>query len=184
MDRNTREISCEKRFYQASVLLAFLCTLLLWHPDCRSVVCWGYDLLTSLFTGKLFDFPVYTYEAHGLATNYTLFVNLITALWLLPVYLAEKICGTIFATEVYEIWYKILLFATSWICGWLFDQRMREWLPNQGDAAEAAEIKDRYFARGLFFSSGILFISVLGKGQVDIFSLLFLHGFPPLFLII
>ena len=41
-------------------------------------------------------------------------------------------------------------------------------------AEAGVEKENRFFAGGLFFSSGILLVSVLGKGQVDIYSLFFL----------
>ncbi|MCR4796985.1 MAG: hypothetical protein K5853_00870 [Lachnospiraceae bacterium] len=178
MDMHSHTVSYEKRFYQASVLLAFLCALLLWHPDTRSIVNWGYDLLQCLFGGQLSNFPAYTYETHGLATNYTLFVNTVTAIWLLPVYNIEMFSGMQIAIEIYEVWYKILLFATAFLCGWLLDIGIRNRRPKKGLwTKEPDEDKqDSYFARGLYYSSGILLISVLGKGQVDIFSLFFMLG--------
>ena len=145
--------------------LAFLGTILLYHVDALSISNWAYDLLTCVKNGDISGFPAYTYETHGLATNYSLAVNVINAIWLSPLFLIEQISTVKFSEFLFMLWYKILLLIVVAAGGKLF----RDLLVMKGIDAEKRKI-----AVGLYFSSAIVSVAVLGKGQIDIYALFFL----------
>lgn len=159
-------VNKKKRKGGLYVIVAFLVyTFLIAHVDCNTITTWGYDLLDSIRLGHLSEFPVYTYQMHDMATNYNLFVNLITAVWLSPVYIIDNLCNAHAIMLVYDVWYKcLILLMTSWSVKLL------------GQILEKIQIpRERIYEGQLYYSfSAILLISVLGKGQVDIISLCFL----------
>ena len=72
-------------------VLVFLYAFTVNHVDCNTITTWGYDLLESIRHGSFRDYPTFTYEAHNMATNYSLVSNMINAIWLLPVYIIDTL---------------------------------------------------------------------------------------------
>ena len=142
-----------------SILYAFTIS----HVDCNTITTWAYDLLESVKIGELRDFPVYTYETHDMATNYTLFSNVINAIWLLPLYLIDVICGFDFSLIIYDVYYKVLVLAVMIISYIMMGKILNK------TNFDAAKKNIGLYALG---TSSILLMTVLGKGQIDIFDLL------------
>ncbi len=142
-----------------SILYAFTIS----HVDCNTITTWAYDLLESVKIGELRDFPVYTYETHDMATNYTLFSNVINAIWLLPLYLIDVICGFDFSLIIYDVYYKVLVLAVMIISYIMMGKILNK------TNFDAAKKNIGLYALG---TSSILLMTVLGKGQIDMFDLL------------
>ena len=144
-------------------ILVLLCTFFLSNFDCEAIVRWGYGLLECIRTEQFGDFPRYVTEVMDSPTNYTLFVNGITALWLSPMYL---LLGNTMANSLlfYEIWYKVLLVIVL-----IADVKLLyNILWKLGFDREKAET-----GCGMFVTSSITLLAVLGKGQIDCYGLLF-----------
>ena len=144
-------------------ILAILYVFTISHIDCNTITTWAYDLLESVRRGELREFPVYTYETHDMATNYTLFSNVINAIWLLPLYLIDTIGGFDFSLIIYDVYFKVLglvVMIISYIMmGKILDKMNLDVLKKSIGL----------YALG---TSSILLMTVLGKGQIDIFDLL------------
>ena len=148
----------------SAVVLAVCFTFLFYHYDCEAITQWGYDLLECIRAGKSSIFPEYTYENFGSPTNYSLFVNLITALWLSPLYLIDQAAGLDISLFGYEIWYKVLLCAFLLADLAVFDRLLKK-LGWEGNT--------RKEMLALFLLSGITLLATLGKGQIDVYGFLF-----------
>lgn len=147
-----------------SLLLAVLFAFLFGHYDCEAITRWGYDLLVCIKAGNAASFPEYTYEMFGAPTNYTLFVNGITALWLLPLYLLDQAVKAGFGMSVYENWYKLFLCGVLILDLAAFDALLKKL---------TYEKRERLLVQGLFATSTVTLLAALGKGQVDLYGLLF-----------
>lgn len=146
-------------------VLAFSCTFFLSNFDCEAVTKWGYGLLECIRQGQLANFPRFVMEQYNSPTNYTLFVNLVTAIWLVPSYVVGRLLMQSSSLLFYEVWYKVLVGIVL-----LWDVKIfGEVLEERG-----FKRKERQIGCGLFLISGVTLLAVLGKGQVDIYGLLFL----------
>ncbi len=151
-----------KALFVISAVLLFIYTFFINHIDCDTIVTWGYDLLESVRQGSLEDFPVYTYETHSMATNYTLFSNAFNAIWLLPVYLIDKLFSIEFSMVVYDIWFKILILVAAIGAIFFFGKIL--------DKLKTPVYK-KHIGMYSMSTSSIVLIAVLGKGQIDMFDL-------------
>ena len=146
------------------ILLAVAVMLGVWylffycHYDCEAITSWGYDLLECIRRGKLFQFPEYTYASFGSPTNYTLFVNSVTALWLTPLYLLDQAAGLDLTIFFYEKWYKLLVGIALLLDLWALDRLF---------AALGIAQKDRRRSQALF-----LLLIGRWKGRVAGFALI------------
>ena len=146
------------------IILLLLYTFTISHVDCNTITTWAYDLLNAIKEDTFKNYPVYTYETHNMATNYTLFSNVINAIWLLPVYLTDVIGGFGFSMTVYDVWYKVFILIITIASLFLMSKVL--------DKMQCS--KDKKII-GLFVmsTSALLLNAVLGKGQIDIFDMLF-----------
>lgn len=158
---NSSQKECKALFIISAALL-LVYTFFINHVDCNTIVTWGYDLLESVRYGSLEEFPVYTYKNHFMATNYTLISNIVNAVWLIPVYLMDKLFSIGFSIIVYDIWYKILILLTA-IGSLLFFSKILIKLKTPVDK--------KVIALYTMSTSSIVLIAVLGKGQIDMFDL-------------
>ena len=148
----------------SAMLLLILYAFTVSHVDCNTISTWGYDLLDSIRRGALREFPEYTYQAHGMATNYTLFSNIITAIWLTPVFILDCLIGAHFEMVVYDVWFKVLILCVLCAALIIFYRIL---------------LRLKYDRRTIeigcfvFATSAILLVSVLGKGQIDSISVFF-----------
>lgn len=145
-------------------VLAFSCTFFLSNFDCEAVTKWGYGLLECIRQGELADFPRFVMEQYNSPTNYTLFVNLVTAVWLTPAYLIGRVFLHSSSLLFYEVWYKALVGIVLLLDVKFFGEVLEE---------RGFKRKERQIGCGLFLLSGVTLLAVLGKGQVDIYGLLF-----------
>ncbi len=146
-----------------SVILLLLYSFTISHVDCNTIVTWGYDLLESVRNGDLTNYPVYTYLTHGMPTNYSLFSNAVTAIWLLPIYVLDRLFGLGWDMVVYDVWYKVLILASVFIAVFVFDKALSE-LNYSKDNRRVAFLA--------FATSAVLLLSVVGKGQIDAISVM------------
>ncbi len=155
-------------FYMGVFLsLCFIFTI--GHVDCNTITTWGYDLLDSIRTGHFRAFPTYTYEMHQMPTNYSLFTNAITAVWLLPVYLIDMVSKGEIAMMVYDTWYKTFVCLVHFLNMYLFYKIL---------TVKKYKDDDRLWAMIYYMASTVVLVTVLGKGQVDnIVLLLLLMGY-------
>ena len=145
-------------------LLLLLFSFTISHVDCNTITTWAYDLLTSIKTGNVSDYPVYTYETHGMATNYSLCSNTINAIWLAPLYIIDTIFELNLSMLIYDIWYKMLILAVSIISIFLMGKVIK---------ALGYDRQRQTITLYIAATSSVLLIAVLGKGQIDVFDFLF-----------
>lgn len=147
------------------LVIAFIISLLyiftIAQVDCNTITTWGYDLLDSVRAGRLRDYPVFTYEMHNMPSNYSLFDNVITAIWLIPAYLLGSVAGLFSDMIIYDTWYKLLILIIYIIDLYLFDKILK---------ALSFDSAMRGRALMYYMLSGALCVTVLGKGQIDIYS--------------
>ena len=156
-----------KRIFKEKKVLIFafsVCILYIFtvsQIDCNTITTWGYDLLDSVRIGSLRDFPTYTYEMHQMPTNYSLFVNVVTGIWIAPLFIIDKVFGLISSMIIYDMWYKVFVLGLFLLDLHIFNKIMKKlgFDENKRD-------------RGLYYYmlSTVLCITVLGKGQVDLLS--------------
>ena len=159
-----REKNGGKILVGAGLLLAISYTFLIGHIDGNTITHWAYDLLDSIRLGNLRDFPVFTTQQHGMSCNYTLFTNVINAIWLSPLFLIDHMFH-MNLDGAYLIWYKVFVFITALLNGYLLGRVLKY---------ENSEEGYIYLAQGLYLTSALLVFSVIGKGQVDGITLTFL----------
>lgn len=153
---------------KGSLIAAFvICILYIFtiaQIDCNTITTWGYDLLDSISVSRLREYPVFTYEMHQMPTNYNLFVNVITAIWLVPAFLVGNVAGLFSSMIIYDIWYKVLVLVIFIIDLLLFNKILKK-----------MDFDTDRRVRGIvyFMLSAVLCVTVLGKGQVDIYSVTF-----------
>ena len=164
MKKISFENKLNKDLFITGTALAIFATFFLGHIDCQWITYWGYDLLDSLFHGKMSNFPEYTYSHCSMPTNYTLFTNVITAVWLNPMYIIESILGTDFGILAFELYYKIFVLIINILNLYLFNALMND-----------SNIKSckREIGLILYEFSAITWLAVLAKGQVDNVVVLF-----------
>lgn len=134
------------------------------HVDCNTITTWGYDLLDAISKGRFMEFPVFTYQQHGMPTNYSLFVNAIVAIWLLPLYIIQKLIGATWSILVYDTWFKCFHLVIH-TCNLLLLNRIIE--------KKFDEQKLRRIFLFCYMTSAVVLVTVLGKGQVDNFVVFF-----------
>ena len=159
-----REKNDGKIFVGAGLFLAISYTFLIGHIDGNTIMHWAYDLLDSFRMGRISEFPEYTTLQHGMSCNYTLFTNVINAIWLSPLYLIDRLFH-LNLNGAYWIWYKLFVLSTAVLNAYLLDKVLR----NENSSREYI-----YLAQGLYFTSAMVVYSVIGKGQVDGLTLTFL----------
>lgn len=132
--------------------------------DGTAITKWGVLLLDAIRDGNIRNYPARVLVEYGSATNYTLFVNAITAVWLCPAYLLCEFILHIDSLLVYEMWYKALLVLAVFLNVHVF-----------GNVLEQLNFKKENIAIGkaFFMLSTITLVSALGKGQVDVYGLFF-----------
>lgn len=154
----------EKKILIFAFVVCLLYVFTIAQIDCNTITTWGYDLLDSIRIGSLRDFPTYTYEMHQMPTNYSLFVNVITGVWIAPLFILDKAIGLFLSMLTYDIWYKVLILGLFILDLYIFNKIMKKmgFDENKRD-------------RGLYYYmlSTVLCITVLGKGQVDLLSVTF-----------
>jgi hypothetical protein len=155
----------EKNLIGLGVLLSILYAFFVNHVDCNTITTWGYDLLESLRLHDASNFPVYTYETHSMPCNYNLFVNILTAVWLSPVYLLQTVLGANWNLVIFDTWYKVFVLGIHFANIGLFYRILgnMHW-----------EERRKKLAVGLYMMSAVVLVAVVGKGQVDNLSLFFL----------
>lgn len=153
-------------FYLVAVgaVLAFLCTFFLSNYDCEAITKWGYDLLESISRGELGNYPRFVNLTFGSPTNYTLFVNAVTALWLSPLYILTGGSAWEASLLYYELWYKVLLAVCLALDVRIFWGILRRLGFDMEKAAEGC---------GMLLVSSISLLALMGKGQVDVYGFLF-----------
>lgn len=156
-----KSITKDKGFLIAAFIICVLYVYTIAQIDCNTITTWGYDLLDSIRMGKLREFPTYTYEMHNMPTNYSLFVNSVTAVWLIPSFLLGNLAGHFTNMIIYDIWYKTFILVQLLLDLFLFNKIM-----------QGLGFDEKKRDRGLlyFMLSAVLCITVLGKGQVDLLS--------------
>lgn len=156
----------EKIYISLAFIVGVLYALTVSQVDCNTITMWGYDLLTSLFGGELNHFPQYTFDVHTVPTNYSLFDNTITAFFLLPVFIVERLfmSGNVINPLVYILWYKIILFIIHIVDVIIFYNLLGE-----------IKLDRENKTRGIYYYmlSAVVCLCVIGKGQVDIYTVTF-----------
>ena len=147
-----------------SIPLILVFGFLYTHYDSMAITKWGVLLLDAIRDGNIRNYPARVLVEYGSATNYTLFVNAITAIWLCPVYLICEFILHIDSLLVYEMWYKVLLVLAIFLSVHVFGKVLRQ-----------LNFKDENITIGKAFLmvSAITLVSALGKGQVDVYGLFF-----------
>ncbi len=155
----------EKVLIGVTFIISLLYVFTVSQIDCNTITMWGYDLLTSVFDGAVSRFPEYTYEIHTMPNNYSLFDSVITAAFLSPVFLVEHFAGIVINSIIYDIWFKVLILAIHIIDIIIFYNLL--------DALKFDHAKK---VKGiiLYMLSAIVCICVVGKGQVDIYTVTFI----------
>lgn len=133
--------------------------------DNNTIAMWGYDLLSSIVDGAISRYPEYTYEIHSMPNNYSLFDSVITAVFLSPVFLVEYFTNLVINSVIYDIWYKVLILAVH-----IIDIIILYYLL---DALQFDRSK-KFKGIILYMLSSIVCIGVIGKAQVDIFTVTFI----------
>ena len=147
--------SLEKSLLLLSIILSIYPLLFIGHGDLYCIAKWGYELDSHFFNGTLARFQIDMNQAIQLPSNYTLFCNTITAIWLLPIYAIN----TFFHLSIdASIWYKFLPFTSVMIT-----------LIFIGKICERVEVLKgkSLMIQLLYFISPLVQISTFGKGQVD-----------------
>lgn len=145
--------------------LLVICGLLYSHYDCNAITKWGVILLDAIRNGDLSNYPQLVKQEFGFPTNYTLFVNCITAIWISPLYFLMEFVFKSEALVIYDVWYHLLLITVILLDVKVLGMILRK-LHFQED--------DVNTGRGLFLVSSIVLLATVGKGQIDAYGVLFL----------
>lgn len=155
----------EKILIGISFVISLLYVFTVSQIDNNTIAMWGYDLLKSVFDGSISRFPEYTYEMHSMPNNYSMFDSVITAVFLSPIFLVEYFSGFLINSVIYDVWFKVLILAVH-----IIDIIILYQLLDALHFDYAKKIKGII----LYMLSTIVCISVVGKGQVDIFTVTFI----------
>lgn len=145
--------------------LLVACGLLYSHYDCDAITKWGVILLDAIRNGEISNYPWLVKQGFGSPTNYTLFVNCITAIWLSPVYLVMEFVLRSEALVIYDVWYHLLLIVVTFLDVKVLGKILRKLQFSKEDVNTG---------QGLFLISSIALLATIGKGQIDAYGVLFL----------
>ena len=144
------------------VSLCYIFTIGQW--DMQTITGWGYDMLDSIKLGMFSDFPWYTTVSRSMPSNYTMIANMTTALWLSPLYIIQTLSDRVFDLEFYELWYKVFIGIIHFVNVYLINKVLIKLKVNNNSRVEIMS---------LYMLSSVILLAVIGQGQVDIESMLF-----------
>ena len=93
--------------YTAIAVLTLLSIFCFNDKDCRDIVNWARYFIDTLIDGKLTSFAVYCNDM-GLPNNYSVFSNIVCALFIAPVYIIDVIIGNL-DVIIYCTFLKIII---------------------------------------------------------------------------
>lgn len=132
--------------------------------DVWQITDWGTALLECIFRGDPKGYVDALVATNGMGCNYTIIINIVNAVWFLPVFLFGKINGQQFGTETYAVSEKLLILCVVFISIYVFLDILSLLGIENG-------VKRQTLI--LFLSSAFLQFGCIGFGQIDIFSVLF-----------
>lgn len=144
------------------VSLCYIFTIGQW--DMQTITGWGYDMLESIKLGIFSDYPWYTTVNRSMPSNYTMIANMTTALWLSPLYIIQTLLDKVFELEFYELWYKVFIGIIHFVNVYLINKVLIKLNVN---------INSRVEITSLYMLSSVILLAVIGQGQVDMISMLF-----------
>ncbi len=144
------------------VSLCYIFTIGQW--DMQTITGWGYDMLDSIKLGIFSDFPWYTTVSRSMPSNYTMIANMTTALWLSPLYIIQTLSDRVFDLVFYELWYKVFIGIIHFVNVYLINKVLIKLNVNNNSRVEIMS---------LYMLSSVILLAVIGQGQVDIESMLF-----------
>ncbi len=155
----------EKRIFVFGICLSVFSTIgFLMSGDVYQIANWGIRLLDCFAVFRPSDYVAVLTES-SYRSNYSIYVNLITAIWELPMYVLDHAIGGKFDLLVYANWYNVLVLLACFLC-----LRTIWKIVSMLGASESL----RYQILTLFLSSAFLQWGSLAFGQIDLIGALFL----------
>lgn len=94
--------------WACAVILLCLFAFLYQHDDGLRITHWGIHFLEALQNGRLRNYGAYLEEICEIS-NYNIAVHMLTAVFLLPLYLADKLFRLQISMPLYDYWRKLFL---------------------------------------------------------------------------
>ena len=142
----------------------FLAAILFCNSDMITVAQWGLQLLDCVKEGTIREYALILKD-RGIITNYPIITNLITAVWLAPVYILKEICKLQFDIVVYTSWYKVLVLIVNVISVIVFNDVLNK-LGYDADKKIWGDIN--------YLLTPLVMLAIVAGGQVDGIGNLFL----------
>ena len=161
------------RFVYVCLITLVSAFVFLYH-DLKVNANWGIILLDCIKEGDLRHYAeIVEVKFPWAPTNYSIFANISTAIWLLPVYLADHLFDLTLPIAYYGAWYKVMILLVTG----LTVSRMGKILTLLGTEKEDVEN-----AKYLFLISPMIQLGLIGVGQVDFFVNFFIVSIALAFL--
>ena len=147
-----------------AVILMCLFAFLYQHDDGLRITRWGTCFLEALQSGRLRDFGRYLEEVFEIS-NYSIFVHMITAVFVLPLWIAEKLFRLQISIYLYDSWRKVFLI--------LFLAGSARLIPKIGKKLGFSETAGEVLGILYLLSPAALWGN-LAMGQIDCISVFFI----------
>ncbi len=146
--------------YTAIAVLTLLSIFCFNDKDCRDIVNWARYFIDTLIDGKLTSFAVYCNDM-GLPNNYSVFSNIVCALFIAPVYIIDVIIGNL-DVIIYCTFLKIIITGINVIIALVLSKIC--------DKLCIIVNKETIFL--LWFSFNLVQMKSIGNGQIDCIGIL------------
>ena len=164
-----------QKYLTAENVILFLTMLLplfsVYYDDANSIIRQGMNVWEALFSGRFFHYFSLCNESvqQGLMVhqaNYGLVMNLILAVWNLPLWIAEKAAGgNILDHFAARVWGKSEMLLCAWICMGLLKRIAGKF---------GFDEKKKQLLGFLFLTSAWLVLGALVVAQIDIICMVFI----------
>ncbi len=167
--KNTGKLIYKHRFAVLFVLL-FITMCNFYYFDLNSNIRQGMNIWEALFSGRFFEYYSLNIESRLAGqmdhqANYGMLLNVVNGLWMLPLYIIEKLMGdgvNILDFFVARLWGKLLMFVCLWVSAVIL-YRLARLLGFKEERAETVSF--------LYLSSTLVILSAINASQIDVLGL-------------
>ena len=145
------------------LLLSF--ALLVSHTDGILLTNWAKMFWDCVLAGRCFEYSDYVKELGYWPINYSIFLTMVNAIWMAPVYFLDYFLPIAFHDYIFQAWMKLLILFAVLLCAYVMYQLF---LLRKVDASRAV----CYVL--LFLICGTVLHGNVGDGQEDCWDALFL----------
>lgn len=170
-----QQINAEKNIWIFGLVVSIFSTVgFLMSLDVYQISKWSIKLLDCMSRLHPGGYVAALYEGNHMGSNYNILVNMLNALWELPLYLLARITHHNFSLEIYGCWLNFLILLAYFLCLYVL------W-----HIFESLGFNERAGYQGMILFSASTFLQwgALAMGQIDLIGTAFFFIFIRFLLI-